>query len=232
MGSAKTLLPWRGGTLIEYQVAELSGAGVQDIVVVLGHNAEALRPRVPAPARVVVNEAYREGRADFFVCLFDPEAAELACDRGQGHWMTLTMGGKVDGRHGESLTAQAFVQSLHDGKFTEREARHGGQVAYDMGPTAVVRTDRGQTVMLISRRIAPFSLQQLLSCGVEPRHFRVLTAKGVHAPVAAYAPVCRELIRVDTPGVTRADMRLLSYRHRRKPLFPFEDDELFDAPGR
>lgn len=63
MGSAKALLPWRGGTLVEYHVAELTGAGVQDIVVVLGHDADVLRPRVPAPARVVVNGAYREGRA-------------------------------------------------------------------------------------------------------------------------------------------------------------------------
>lgn len=63
MGRPKALLPWRGGTLIEYLVAELLAAGVDDVVVVLGHDAEALRPHVPAEARVVVNEAYREGRA-------------------------------------------------------------------------------------------------------------------------------------------------------------------------
>ncbi len=63
MGRPKALLPWGDGTLIEYQIAELCAAGVDDIVVVLGHAAEEIRPRVPASARVVVNEAYREGRA-------------------------------------------------------------------------------------------------------------------------------------------------------------------------
>jgi molybdenum cofactor cytidylyltransferase len=63
MGLPKALLPWRGGTLLQYQVAELRAAGVDDVVVVLGHEAEALRPHVPPQARVVVNEAYREGRA-------------------------------------------------------------------------------------------------------------------------------------------------------------------------
>jgi len=63
MGQPKALLPWRGGTLLEYQVAELRAAGVDDVVVVLGHDAEALRTHVPPEARVVVNEAYREGRA-------------------------------------------------------------------------------------------------------------------------------------------------------------------------
>jgi len=58
---------------------------------------------------------------------------------------------------------------------------------------------------------------------VEPSKFRVLVAKGVHAPVAAYQPVCKALIRVNTPGVTCADMTALEYHHRRKPMFPFEE---------
>jgi microcystin degradation protein MlrC len=44
----------------------------------------------------------------------------------------------------------------------------------------------------------------------------------VHAPVPAYAPVSKHLIRVDTPGVTSADLSQLEYRHRRRPMFPFE----------
>ena len=63
MGQPKPLLPWGGVTLIEYQVRELRAAGVDDLVVVLGHAAEEARPRVPQGTRVVVNEAYREGRA-------------------------------------------------------------------------------------------------------------------------------------------------------------------------
>ena len=30
------------------------------------------------------------------------------------------------------------------------------------------------------------------------------------------------VIAVDTPGVTSADLRRFSYRHRRRPLHPFE----------
>ncbi len=63
MGRPKPLLRWGGVTLIEYQVRELRAAGVDDLVVVLGRAAEEVRPRVPQGTRVVVNEAYREGRA-------------------------------------------------------------------------------------------------------------------------------------------------------------------------
>jgi molybdenum cofactor cytidylyltransferase len=62
MGRPKALLPWAGTTLIEYQVRELLAARCE-VVVVLGHAAEEIRPHVPDEARVVVNEAYREGRA-------------------------------------------------------------------------------------------------------------------------------------------------------------------------
>ncbi|MBI4570677.1 MAG: NTP transferase domain-containing protein, partial [Chloroflexi bacterium] len=56
MGRPKALLPWDGVPLIANQVRELRAAGVDDVVAVLGHGAEEIRPHVPPGARVVVNE--------------------------------------------------------------------------------------------------------------------------------------------------------------------------------
>jgi microcystin degradation protein MlrC len=81
----------------------------------------------------------------------------------------------------------------------------------------------GLVVMVTTRRMAPFSLAQLTSNGVEPESFDGIIAKGVIAPMAAYAPVAHGgFLHVDSPGVTRADMTKLAYRQRRVPLFPFE----------
>ncbi len=64
MGDPKPLLPWGATTLIEYQLRELTASGLDDIVAVLGHEAERIRPLANnAGAHVVVNEAYRQGRA-------------------------------------------------------------------------------------------------------------------------------------------------------------------------
>jgi molybdenum cofactor cytidylyltransferase len=63
MGRLKQLLPWGGTALIAWQVGQLREAGAGEVVVVLGHEAELIRPAVPVEARVVVNEAYKEGRA-------------------------------------------------------------------------------------------------------------------------------------------------------------------------
>lgn len=63
MGRPKPLLPWQDATLLEFQVAQLAAAGVGDIVVVLGHEADAVREHVRQPARAVLNPDYAEGRA-------------------------------------------------------------------------------------------------------------------------------------------------------------------------
>ena len=161
-------------------------------------------------------------RTTKWAALNDPAAARNAAGAGAGASIELQMGGHTDDMHGKTLRATVMVISLHDGRFTEAQPRHGGKTSYDMGLTAIVQTAGGVTVQLTSHRTPPFSLNQLLSCGVEPERFQVIVAKGVNAPIAAYRPVCRHILRVNTPGVTTANMTLLPHRYRRKPMFPFE----------
>jgi microcystin degradation protein MlrC len=176
----------------------------------------------PGDGTVLLHALHRAGVGPAFVCLYDPQACNVAAAAGYAK-VRLRVGGKTDGRHGEPFEAEFTVRGLHNGRFEEAEPRHGGFRTFDQGITAVADTS-GVTVMLTSRRMAPFSIGQLTSCGIDPAHFRVLVAKGVHAPVAAYAPVCKHLIRVDTPGITSADLSRLEFRNRRRPMFPFEAD--------
>jgi microcystin degradation protein MlrC len=157
-----------------------------------------------------------------FVCLCDPDAIAKVSAIGVGKVSKIEVGGKTDHRHGQPFRASVEIRGFYDGKFSETEPRHGGFLHFDQGPTAITETDRGLTIMLTTKRMVPFSIKQLTSCGLDPARFRILVAKGVHAPVAAYAPVSKHLIRVDTPGVTSADLTRLTYHHRRRPMFPFE----------
>ncbi len=158
-----------------------------------------------------------------FVCLFDPSAVEVAQRTGIGNVAELSLGGHVDDQHGEPIDRECRIISLHDGRFQETKPRHGGMSRFDQGATAVVET-ASVTVMLTSRRMVPFSLEQLRSCDLDPAAFGILVAKGVNAPLAAYREVCPICIRVNTLGSTCADMTQLSFQHRRRPMFPFEDD--------
>jgi len=65
MGQPKALLPWRGRTLLESQLAILLAAPLEPVMVVLGHRADDLRPLLPESPRlqVVLNPRYAEGRS-------------------------------------------------------------------------------------------------------------------------------------------------------------------------
>jgi len=64
MGTAKALLSWKGVPLLRYQIEQLMQAGVSEVIVVMGHEAERLLPLAEgAPGvTVVVNQDYRQGR--------------------------------------------------------------------------------------------------------------------------------------------------------------------------
>jgi microcystin degradation protein MlrC len=74
--------------------------------------------------------------------------------------------------------------------------------------------------------VPPFSLRQITAFGLDPKEYRVIVAKGVNAPLAAYQPVCPSFVRVNTPGVTTADMTQLAFQHRRRPMWPFERETI------
>jgi microcystin degradation protein MlrC len=183
----------------------------------------------PADGTELAHLLIEQQIADAFVCLYDPAAVQSAEAAGLGQRVRLVMGGKTDALHGPPISCEVEILSFHEGLFTESQPRHGGGTRFHQGRTAIVKTDTGLTVMLTSRRQPPFSLSQLTQLGLKPETFRIIVAKGVHAPVAAYREVCRSFLRVNTPGVTAADMRQLPYHNRRKPMFPFEPETNWSA---
>ena len=64
MGQLKALLPWRDTTLLEYQLHSLLDAGVGRVIVVLGHDADRLKPLVESAdgASWTVNPDYLQGK--------------------------------------------------------------------------------------------------------------------------------------------------------------------------
>jgi molybdenum cofactor cytidylyltransferase len=64
MGRPKALLPWQGGTVVEFQVEQLLAGGMEQVVLVLGHDAEAVR-RVASPlarTAIVLNQDHASGK--------------------------------------------------------------------------------------------------------------------------------------------------------------------------
>ncbi len=69
MGSTKQLLPFGDRTILQTVVDTLSGADLAGVVVVLGHDADAVRESLCGrPVLCCVNDAYREGMFSSVLC--------------------------------------------------------------------------------------------------------------------------------------------------------------------
>lgn len=171
---------------------------------------------------IIVEEWLRSGKGELLAVLYDPEVVRQAEQAGVGARLKLRVGGKTDELHGKPIEGEFTVVDLREGIFRESEARHGGYSNFDQGRTAIVRSEYGLTVMATTLRMPPLSLQQVLAMGLKPEDYAAIVIKGVHAPVAAYAPACSRMIRVNTAGSTCADLGAFRFERRRVPMFPFE----------
>jgi len=181
----------------------------------------------PGDSTILLAECMRQRVSDALVVLRDPEAVERCVEAGVGAELSLEVGGKTDDLHGRPVRIQGRVRTLSDGRFVDDRPRHGGRRFYNQGLTAVVETPERNTIVLTSLRMPPLSLEQILSLGIKPEAKRIIVAKGVIAPRAAYEPIAKEIITVDTLGSTSANLLRFEYHHRRRPLFPFEVDATY-----
>ena len=80
MGRPKALLPIDGVRFIERIVATLKSTRVDEIIAVLGHNAEEMRQKVSdLPVKIVVNQDYKQGQLSSLI------AAIRSIESGENH---------------------------------------------------------------------------------------------------------------------------------------------------
>lgn len=175
----------------------------------------------PGDSTFILSELGQQKASGFVVVLCDPECVQTCIQTGVGNEVSLQVGGKADNLHGVPVSIQGKVRLIHDGYFVETEPRHGGQKYHDQGLTTVVAVG-DSLVVLTSKRQTPFSLQQLLSLGINPNAMQMTVVKAAIAYRAAYEPIAGEIIEVDTPGLTAVNPLHFKYRNVRRPLFPLD----------
>jgi microcystin degradation protein MlrC len=184
----------------------------------------------PADSTHVLAAAQRLGVRDLFHSLCDPPAVERCTRAGVGATVAMRVGARTDDLHGEPVHVTGRVRHLDDGRFEDPGVVHGGFRFFDAGPRALIETDDGHFLLLTSRPMGNTSRAELTSVGLIPEDLQVIVAKGVQSPRGAYEPIAAEMIQLSTPGCTSADLSALTYRHRRRPMFPFEPEATY-APG-
>jgi microcystin degradation protein MlrC len=165
----------------------------------------------------VLAELVKQKAEGWAMAIFDPAAVKEAVSAGIGQSFEFPVGGKTDKMHGDPVMIRGKVKSLHEGKFVETEVRHGGTRYWDSGLTAVIEVegstrDLQNLLVLNTKRTTPMSLHQLVSVGVYPEREKILVAKGTIAPLAAYEPVSKRIITVDSGGVCAVNPARFKYK--------------------
>ncbi len=175
----------------------------------------------PCDGTIVLKAVFEAGmEGGVFAVMADPKAVEEAASVGVGNEVTLDMGGKIDALHGAPIRITGVVRLLSDGKFINKGPMGTGAET-DMGRTAVLRIGSVE-VIVTEKRLQPTDLELYRSLGIEPTEKRFIVVKSSVHYRAAHEPIAKEVVELDTPGLTSPRLAGFGFKKIRRPIFPLD----------
>jgi microcystin degradation protein MlrC len=156
-----------------------------------------------------------------FHAICDPEAVIAGISAGVGTTTTLMLGGKTDpAMGGGPLTLTGEVTHLTAGRFIAYGPMGGG-VERDYGPSMVFRVG-GIDIILITNNGQAVDLGQFTSLGIDPTRYLTVCVKSMQHFRAAFEPIAREVILVDTGALCSELYTPELFDKVRRPVWPLD----------
>jgi microcystin degradation protein MlrC len=152
----------------------------------------------------------------------DPVAVRRCQEAGPGKIVHLTLGARTDRLHGDPIEIDAYVKLISDGRYVNSGPMMAG-VPVDLGRTVRIVID-GIDVIVTSRAETPIDLNVFRAFGIEPTAKSVIALKGKGHFRAAFEPIASQVMLVEGPGITGADLSRLPFAHLDRPVWPLDPD--------
>lgn len=157
-----------------------------------------------------------------FHAICDPGAVLEAQAAGVGNRVTLRLGGKVDPTMGGGpLEITAHVAAITDGSFIAYGPMGGG-ARRNYGLSALLRVG-GVEIIVITHNGQATDLGQFTSLGVDPTRKSTLIVKSMQHFRAAFEPISRAVLEVDTGALSTRNFKERPYKNIRRPIWPLDD---------
>ena len=141
---------------------------------------------------------------------------------GVGKRGRIKLGGKVDPTMGGGpLDLDAHVVAITDGYFLCHGPMAGG-VWRNYGLSALLRVDDVE-IIVITHNGQATDLAQFTSLGVDPTRKSTVIVKSMQHFRAAFEPIAREVLEVDTGALSTRNFKERPYKKVRRPIFPLDD---------
>jgi microcystin degradation protein MlrC len=156
-----------------------------------------------------------------FHAIYDPEAVREGMRAGVSAKTTLTLGGKTDpSMGGGPLSLTGEVVCLTNGRFIAYGPMGGG-VERDYGPSMVFRAG-GVDIVVITNNGQAYDLGQFTSLGIDPARYRTVAVKSMQHFRAAFEPIAREVVLVDTGSLCSEIYTPQLFTKIRRPVWPLD----------
>jgi microcystin degradation protein MlrC len=194
-----------------YVLADISDSGASGTA---GDGTAILRGLIEANARSAA-----------VAQIMDREAVEACIEAGVGATVTLSVGGKHDGLHGEPVEVTGIVRLIHQGEF-ELGGQMGKGLRAGRGRTVVLEINGpgGIELQLTELRGHPSDLNYFRAFGIEPTQRRILVVKSAAHFRADFGPIATKIFEVDAPGISTPRLTTLPYQKLSRPVFPLDGD--------
>ena len=152
------------------------------------------------------------------VPMVDLGALDVAHGAGAGGQIDVAVGGKVDNQFCSPASITARVRSLSNGLTVDLDD-YG---ICDLGRTALLEVGPIRIVLLGHRSFAvnhPVLYQHL---GIDIADAKMVVVKTA-SNFQYFAPWRKELIRVDSPGMTQSNLHRFEWQRVTRPIYPLDD---------
>ncbi len=139
--------------------------------------------------------------------MFDPEAAQKACDAGVGAQIDCSLGKAVPIFTGQlsdpPVQARFTVKAISDGQCVLKGPMMTG-VTIHMGPSACLEIE-GILVAVVSGKMQLLDRELLRTVGIHPEKMKIVVAKSSNHFRADFTPIASQVIVAKAPGPMAAD---------------------------
>jgi microcystin degradation protein MlrC len=164
----------------------------------------------------------RDAQATALGPIWDPIAVKLCFDAGLGARFPLRFGGKIGPSSGPPIDATVTVTAL-----TRDAWQSFGPTQVPLGDCAAVKVG-GIEVVLISNRTQALGLELFRNVNIEPTQRKLVVVKSTNHFMAAFGPIAKKVIYVDSDGPLSRDYRKIPYTRIQRPIWPLDEET---SPG-
>ena len=149
--------------------------------------------------------------------IWDPVAVRLCFDAGLGAELPLRFGGKIGPRSAAPIDATVKVTAL------ARDCWQSfGPAKVALGDCAAVRVG-GVEVALITKRNQALGLELFTNLGIDPRAKKLVVVKSTNHFMAAFGPIAKRVLYVESDGPLSRDFRKIPYTKVMRPIWPLDE---------